>query len=61
MRQKLTTNKRSFFFTTKAEREPPVNMRHQANEYFYEGYRIHETFDPDGPSFSDCIVRLFTG
>jgi len=60
MSQKLTANKRSFFFTTKREQEQLANTRHQANDYYYEGYRIHETFDPDGPSFSDCIVRLFT-
>ena len=30
------------------------------NEYTYNGYTIHETFDPEGPRFSDCIVRLFS-
>ena len=29
------------------------------NEYTCNGYTIRETFDPEGPRFSDCIVRLF--
>ena len=36
-----------------------TNTESTPNEYTYNGYIIHETFDPDGPRFSDCIVRLF--
>ena len=38
---------------------PDTNTAATPNEYTYNGYTIHETFDPDGPCFSDCIVRLF--
>ena len=38
----------------------PADTKRQANDYLYEGYKIHETFDPDGPSFSECIVRVFS-
>lgn len=36
-----------------------TNAAATPNEYTYNGYTIHETFDPEGPRFSDCIVRLF--
>ncbi|GHV15087.1 hypothetical protein FACS1894219_11750 [Clostridia bacterium] len=29
------------------------------NNYMFEDYEIHETFDPNGPPFADCIVRVF--
>lgn len=47
---------------TEANAQPAVLETDAAaapNEYTYNGYTIHETFDPDGPRFSDCIVRLF--
>jgi hypothetical protein len=31
----------------------------EPNNYMFEGYEIHETFDPNGPTFPDCIVRVF--
>ena len=60
MRWQLTANNANIFFYNQTRTEQPSNTRLQANDYYYEGYRIHETFDPVGPSFSDCIVRLFT-
>jgi hypothetical protein len=29
------------------------------NTYMFEGHKIHERFNPDGPTFADCIVRVF--
>ena len=26
--------------------------------YTYNGYKIHERFDPEGPPLADCIVRV---
>lgn len=42
--------------------QPAISEKDTAatpNEYTYNGYTIRETFDPDGPRFSDCIIRLF--
>ena len=41
-----------------ADREQPAEMKRQTDEY--EGYKIFETFDPNGPTFKDCIIRVFT-
>ena len=41
-----------------SEREQPAEKKRLTNEY--EGYRIYETFDPNGPTFKDCIIRVFT-
>ena len=46
---------------TTPERERSVDAKRYANSYVYEGYKVRETFDPNGPSLSDCIVRVFTG
>jgi hypothetical protein len=45
--------------TTKLEH--PADKKRLTDGYDYESYRIHETFDPDGPTFKDCIVRVFAG
>jgi hypothetical protein len=40
------------------EREHPADNQRHTNDYFYEEILIHETFDPNGPTFKDCIVRV---
>ena len=47
--------------STALEHERPENLEKHSNSYVYEGYTVCETFDPNGPSFSDCIVRMFAG
>ena len=27
-------------------------------DYLIDGYTVHETFDPEGPEFVDCVVRI---
>ena len=47
--------------TTAPERRQHADKKRHTNDYDFEGYKVRETFDPDGPSFSDCIVRVFAG
>jgi hypothetical protein len=40
------------------EHEHPADNQQHTNDYFYEEILIHETFNPNGPTFADCIVRI---
>jgi hypothetical protein len=34
-------------------------MNGRPNDFICDGILVHETFDPDGPEFADCVIRLF--
>ena len=42
------------------DRERSADEQRHTNDYTYEGVEIHETFDPNGPTFADCVVRVFS-
>ena len=49
--------------TNASEREYRAEYNRQSNgnqsDSLYDGFTIHETFDPKGPEFVDCVVRIF--
>jgi hypothetical protein len=58
----LADNRDAVADRKQTERKPADNKRQISGDpytYMFEGYEIHETFDPNGPTFPDCIVRVF--
>lgn len=48
---------------TQTERDTADKRQQIGNDlysYLYDGYKIHERFDPEGPPFAACVVRVFT-
>lgn len=34
-------------------------LKGHPHDFTCEGILVHESFDPDGPEFVDCVVRIF--
>ena len=58
--ERVTDDRDADIKATAPERKLLTDNQRHTNDYFYDDILIHETFNPNGPTFADCIVRVVT-